>query len=79
MKNELRTLIKKEFHTLNNWLNKITILSGMARYRLETKGIDRDNLEKHRKELIRYLKDMENHAIKIGDILKKMHHTLNLK
>ncbi len=71
MSEELNQL-KQEFHSLNNWLNKITTLSGLARYQLETKGLDLERLEEERGRLIKLLNDLEDYALKIGEILKKI-------
>ena len=62
--------ILKEFHSLNNWLNKITMFAGQARYDLEMRGFDAQNLEGERKRYIDLLNDMETHAIKVGEIAR---------
>ncbi|MFC1621543.1 hypothetical protein ACFL2G_04480 [Candidatus Omnitrophota bacterium] len=62
--------LREEFHSLNNWLNKITIASGQTRYELETKGLDPKKLEDEKKRLVQLLSDFENYALKMGDILR---------
>lgn len=62
--------ILKEFHSLNNWLNKITMFAGHAKYELEMRGFDTQNLEEEKKRYINLLNDMEAHAIKAGEVAK---------
>ena len=66
-------LIKDDIHNLNNWLNRITTLSGLTRYQLETKGIDLEKLEEEKGRLVKILKDIEDFALKIGEMLKGLH------
>ena len=68
--------IKDTFHSLNNWLNKITILSGHTRYTLETKGIDKERLEDEKRGLVKILSDLEDYALKLGEILKVLRRDL---
>ncbi|MBU3911085.1 MAG: hypothetical protein KKD90_00685 [Candidatus Omnitrophica bacterium] len=63
-------ILLKEFHNLNNWLNKISMFAGQARYELETRGFDTQNIEAERKRYIDLLNDMEAHAIKAGEVAR---------
>lgn len=71
--------VKQEFHSLNNWLNKITMLSGQARYELETRGFDLDKLEEEKKKYIGLLDNVEEYALKIGEILKRVRKSISVK
>jgi|GEM_PF-274039 len=64
------SVIRDDFHSINNLLNKITTQSGMARYRLEMKGIDQGKIEEEKAELIKVMDDVEENAMKVGEILK---------
>lgn len=64
--------IRDEFHSMNNWLNKITTSAGMARYYLEKNGIDVNNIEEEKTKLIKLLDEMEENAMKIGEVLKRL-------
>jgi len=68
--------IRQDFHSLNNWLNKITILSAVTRHQLETKGFDMESLEDEKKRFIKLLNDMEEYALNIGEILKGLKRTV---
>ena len=72
MDDELRSLLEKEFHSLNNWLNKITTLSGLAKYRLEEKGFDLEKMDEEKKNFISMLKDIENYALSMGKVIKEL-------
>ncbi len=64
--------LRKDFHSLNNWLNKITIASGQRRHELETKGLDPKKLEDEKKRLVQLLNDFEDYALKMGEILRAL-------
>ncbi|MFH1853935.1 MAG: hypothetical protein ABH815_01325 [Candidatus Omnitrophota bacterium] len=64
--------ILMEFHGINNWLNKITLLAGQSRYELEVRGFDAQNLEEEKKRFIKLLNDIEDRAMKVGAILKDL-------
>lgn len=70
MEDTVLSPLRKEFHSLNNWLNKITMVSGLTRYELETKGLDPEKLEDEKKRLVQLLNDFEGYALKMGEILK---------
>ncbi|MBU1888293.1 MAG: hypothetical protein KKB46_03770 [Candidatus Omnitrophica bacterium] len=63
-------ILSKEFHSLNNWLNKITVFAGQAKYELEMRGFDMQNIEEEKKRYINLLNDMEAHAIKAGEVAR---------
>ncbi|PIP68077.1 MAG: hypothetical protein CO035_01880 [Candidatus Omnitrophica bacterium CG_4_9_14_0_2_um_filter_42_8] len=65
-------ILRDEFHSINNLLNKITTQAGMARYHLEEKGIDLEKIEEEKKRLIKILDNMEENAMSVGEILKKL-------
>jgi len=44
----------------------------MARYHLEEKGIDLEKIEEEKKRLIKILDNMEENAMSVGEILKKL-------
>ncbi|MFA4992136.1 MAG: hypothetical protein WC569_06120 [Candidatus Omnitrophota bacterium] len=71
--------IRDDFHSMNNWLNKITTSAGMARYHLEKNGIDVNNIEQEKAKLIKLLDEMEENAMKIGDALKKLRKGMDSK
>jgi len=72
MVNEFETLLKQEVHSMNNWLNKITILSGQARYELETNGFTVEKLEEEKQKFIKLLNDVEESALKVGEVLRNL-------
>ncbi|MDP8230966.1 MAG: hypothetical protein P9L93_07725 [Candidatus Gorgyraea atricola] len=72
MEDTVLSPLRKEFHSLNNWLNKITIVSGLTRHELETKGLDPEKLEDEKKKLVQLLNDFEEYALKIGEIVKSL-------
>ena len=61
---------REDFHSVNNLLNKITTQCGMAKFQLEKEGFDVEKLEQERAKYIELLSNMEEYAMKIGDILK---------
>lgn len=63
---------KEDFHSINNLLNKITTQAGMTRYHLEEKGIDLEKIGEEKAHLIKAMDDMEENAMKVGEILKKL-------
>jgi len=71
--------IKETFHSINNWLNKITILSGQTRHKLETQGIDTKRLKDEKGQIVKVLSDLEDYALKIGEILKALRKKLASK
>ena len=68
----METTLREEFHSINNLLNTITAQAGMARYHLEEKGIDLEKIEEEKKRLIKILDSMEENAMSVGEILKKL-------
>lgn len=78
MENILSDALRQEFHSLNNWLSKITTLSGVARHHLETNGIDLEKLEEEKEKLIKVLNELEDYALKIGDILKRVNKSVEV-
>ena len=77
MEEKALSLIKDDIHNLNNWLNKITTLSGLTRYQLEAKGIDLEKLEEEKKRLVKILRDIEGYALKIGEMLNELHKVIS--
>ena len=65
-------ILRDEFHSINNLLNKITTQAGMARYHLKEKGIDLEKIEEEKERLIKILDSMEENAMNVGEILKKL-------
>ena len=65
-------ITKDDFHAINNLLNKITTQAGMTRYHLEEKGINPEKIEEEKGRLIKILDGMEENAMAIGQILKKL-------
>ena len=72
MGEKLEDITKDDFHAINNLLNKITTQAGMTRYHLEEKGINLEKIEEEKGQLIRILDGMEENAIVIGQIVKKL-------
>jgi len=64
--------VKDDFHSINNLLHKITIHVGMAKYSLERNGINPENIEDEKARLIKVMDGVEENAMKIGEILKKL-------
>ena len=73
MKEETGPAIKDDFHSINNLLNKITAQAGITRYHLEENSVNSEKTEEEKARLIKVMSDMEENALKIGDILKKLH------
>lgn len=72
MERKLDTAARDDFHSVNNLLNKITTQAGMAKYRLEKNNIDLKKIEEEIMQLIKVMDDMEENALKIGEILKRL-------
>ena len=72
MGEKLEDITKDDFHAINNLLNKITTQAGMTRYHLEEKGINLEKIEEEKGRLIKILDGMEENAMSIGHILKKL-------
>ena len=72
MGEKLEDITKDDFHAINNLLNKITTQAGMTRYHLEEKGINLEKIEEEKAQLIKILDSMEENAMAIGEILKKL-------
>lgn len=68
--------LREEIHSINNLLNKITTQAGMARYYLEEKGFDPAKIEEEKERLIKVLDNMEENAMNIGELLKKLHKSI---
>jgi len=66
------TAVKNDFHNINNLLNKITTHAGMAKYYLEKNSINPEKIEEEKAHLIKVMAGMEENALKIGEILKKL-------
>ena len=64
--------VRDDFHSINNLLNKITTHAGMTRYHLEENSINLEKIEEEKARLIKVMDDMEENALKIGEILKKL-------
>lgn len=64
--------VKDDFHNINNLLNKITAQAGMTRYHLEENSINLEKIEEEKTHLIKVMDGMEENALKIGEILKKL-------
>jgi len=72
MEKKLVSTVRDDFHNINNLLNKITAHAGMTRYHLEENSIDLEKIEEEKTYLIKVMDDMEENALKIGEILKKL-------
>jgi hypothetical protein len=72
MKEKSDITIRDDFHSMNNLLNKITTQAGIIRYHLAENGINSEKIEEEKARLIKAMDSMEENALKIGDILKKM-------
>jgi len=66
------TAAKNDFHNINNLLNKITTHAGMARYYLEKNSINPEKIEEEKTRLIKVMSGMEENALEIGEILKRL-------
>ena len=64
--------MKDDFHNINNLLNKITTHAGMTKYYLEKNGLNSEKIEEEKKRLIKVMNGMEENALKIGEILKRL-------
>jgi len=69
--------IRDDFHSINNLLNKITTQAGFTRYHLDEKGINAEKIEEEKARLIKVMDGMEENALKIGEILKKLRKGIN--
>jgi len=65
-------LVKDDFHNINNLLNKITTHAGMAKYYLEKNSINPEKIEEEKAQLIKVMAGMEENALKIGEVLKRL-------
>jgi len=72
MKEKPGSVIRDDFHSINNLLNRIATQAGITRYHLEENSIDLEKTEEEKAQLIKVMGDMEENALKIGDILKKL-------
>lgn len=72
MEGKISAALKEDFHSINNLLNKITTHAGMAKYRLEKDGIDLKNIKDEKAHIIKIMDNMEENAMKIGEILKRL-------
>lgn len=72
-------VVKNDFHNINNLLNKITTHAGMAKYYLEKNGIDSEKIEEEKARLIKVMNGMEENALKIGEILKRLHKNIHTR
>ena len=77
MEGKLSAEARDDFHSMNNLLNKITAQAGMLKYHLEVKGIDPEKIEEERDRLIKAMVAMEESALKVGEILKKLRKVLS--
>lgn len=68
--------VKNDFHSINNLLNKITTQAGVTRYQLEEKSIDLKKIEEEKAWLVKVMDAMEENALKIGEILKKLRRSI---
>lgn len=65
--------VRNNFHDINNLLNRITTQAGMTRYHLEENGFDLEKIEDERAKIIKIMDAMEGNALKIAEILRKLH------
>ncbi len=72
MKEKPGIAIRDDFHSINNLLNKITTHAGITRYHLDENGINTEKIEEEKARLIKAMDSMEENALKIGEILKKL-------
>jgi len=77
MKEKLDAVIRDDFHSINNLLNKITTQAGMTKYRLEENSIDLEKIEEEKERLVKIMAGMEEDALKIGEILKKLRKSID--
>lgn len=68
---------KNDFHNINNLLNKITTNAGMAKYYLEKNSINPEKIEEEKAHLVKVMAGMEENALKIGEILKRLRKNLH--
>ncbi len=64
--------LRDDFHSINNLLNKIATQAGMTKYNLEENKIDLGKIEEEKDRLIKIMDGIEENALKIGEILKKL-------
>ena len=69
--------IRKEFHNINNWLHKITTKAGLARFELETKGLNEGNIDEEEKKYIKIFCELEEYAMKVGEIIKNIRKSMD--
>ncbi len=69
--------VRDDFHSINNLLNKITAQAGMTRYHLEENSINLEKIEEEKAHLIKVMDAMEENAMKIGEILKKLRRSID--
>jgi hypothetical protein len=72
MKEKPDIAVRDDFHSINNLLNKITTQAGITRYHLDENGINAEKIEEEKARLIKVMDSMEENALKIGEILKKL-------
>ena len=77
MEEKLGATIKDDFHSINNLLHKITTHAGMAKYSLENNSINSENIEDEKARLIKVMDGVEEDALKIGEILKKLRKSIH--
>jgi DNA-directed RNA polymerase subunit F len=64
--------LRNDYHSINNLLNKIATQAGVTKYHLEMKGLDPGKIEEEKDHLIKIMDGMEENALKISEILKRM-------
>ncbi|MCX5687449.1 MAG: hypothetical protein NTV71_02220 [Candidatus Omnitrophica bacterium] len=79
MEEKLGVTMKNDFHNINNLLNKITTHAGMTKYYLEKNGINSEKIEEEKTRFIKVMSGMEENAMKIGEILKKLRKNIHTK
>ena len=72
MKEKPDIAIRDDFHSINNLLNKITTQAGVIRYYLAENGIKAEKIKEEEARLIKVMDSMEENALNIGEILKKL-------
>ena len=77
MEEKLEATIRDDFHSINNLLHKITTHVGMAKYSLENNSINLEKIEDEKARLIKVMDGVEEDALKIGEILKKMRKSIH--
>jgi hypothetical protein len=68
--------IRDDFHSINNLLHKITTQAGTARYHLAENGINLEKIEEEKAQLIKVLDSMEENAMAIGEMLRKLRNNI---